>query len=84
MVGHNCEPFQCLKGRVLLGEVSEKKHSFRRAKKRLNPDLSVRDKRLKTTVEMARMLQKPELDLPRSALGSVCTLAAVKVVTLMK
>lgn len=87
MAGCNYELFQCLKGKVFSKlEICpiEKKYQFKRAKKRLNADLSVSNKRLRTKVDMVRVLEEGELDTVWSTLGSTFGVATTKPVPTLK
>lgn len=87
MAGCNYEFFQYLKAtvfnRMVVGPI-EKKYQFKRAKKRLNADLSVSNRRLRTKVDMVRVLEESELDVLRSTLGTTFGVAITKAVPTLK
>lgn len=88
MIGANYELFQCLQKKTLKQGIEskpmQKKYNYRRAKKRMNSDLSVSNERLKTTVDLVRIVEEAHLDLARRALGSAFAVALTKPVPTLK
>lgn len=82
MIGANLELFQCLQRKMLSqskqSEPIQKQCNYRRAKKRMNADLSVSNKRLKTAVQLVRIVEEPHLDVARRVLGSAFGVAITK------
>ncbi len=72
--GFNKEIFNYLTARMKADServLMQKTFKFLRAKKRLNADLSVSNKRMRMTVQLLRVLNETELDRMRSTMGSV-------------
>lgn len=57
---------------------------FKRGKKRLNHDLSVSDKRLKSRAHLVRALEQHQLDAMRGALGSAFAVGVTKPIPTLK
>lgn len=83
--GFNFELAMCLMDRLTIAsDVIQDDVEFSRAKKRLNADLSVSNKRIKTKGRLIRVLEQTALIQFRSALGSTFGVANAKAVPALK
>lgn len=90
IVGGNCESFQCLCGvskrKMALRKQTAIMDSFveRRCKKRMNPDLSVSNRKRKICTTLFRVVHEDDLDDVRSVVGATFGVGVTKDAPTMK